>query len=90
MESIGKKLHKKDMRLHAFLETHNEIYLYGAGRAAEELIYYLKEEGRNISGIIVTDKTDNDDFFYDIKSISLKTKVHQWIKMAAESNYNYS
>ena len=71
MKKIGKSLHKKDIKLHAFLSIYKKIYIYGAGIVAKRLVCYLKEEEYNISGLIVTEKKENSTIFNDIKIYEL-------------------
>lgn len=79
MNKIGKKLHKKDIRMDLFLQNHKKIYIFGAGLVSRRLIYFLIEENIHISGVIVSKKNKNPGFFmgikvYELSEISLTTE----------------
>lgn len=68
--AIGAKI-RKNMdnisRITRFCEQFSEIYVYGAGNAAEEVLTYFAEEGIKCAGVIVSDKRRKSTLFKGIK-----------------------
>lgn len=52
---------KKIYKLNGFCKKYKDLYVYGAGRAAEQYGRYLMKKGVNYSGFLVTSKESNPD-----------------------------
>lgn len=59
------------------IKNYNKIYVYGAGRAAEEIIFSLKKNKLKVDSIIVTHKSNENSFMgiEIIEVIELKNKI---------------
>ena len=53
------------------IEKANEIIIYGAGKIASQTIEYINTIGKKILGVVVTEKTNNENYFYghEVKTI---------------------
>jgi hypothetical protein len=71
MKKIGRKLHKRNIVLLKFIKKHKDIYIYGAGLVCQKLILFLREEDIHISGIIVSNKSNNKGSLMGLKIYEL-------------------
>lgn len=54
-------LYMQKERIAQYCKAHDRVFLYGAGRCGESLLYMMREEGMEPAGFIVTEKSKNPD-----------------------------
>lgn len=85
---------QKKMKINCMEKIINsdEIIIYGAGKVAVQTIEYINTIGKKILGIAVTEKKDNEDYFYghEVKSIQeFKDYKDALICIAVSKRYYY-